>query len=56
MQSFSPRSKGSEPHIRLPSLGVLHQEDKPPEHLALNPRETYFGESQMAMGNRDSTS
>ena len=28
---FSPRNK---PH-RLPSLGVLHQEDEPPEHWAL---------------------
>lgn len=28
MLSFSPRSEGSEPHIRLPSLEDLHQEDE----------------------------
>ena len=27
-QKFSPRSKGSEPNIKLLSLGVLHQEDE----------------------------
>ena len=35
MQRFSPSSKGYEPHMRLPSSGVLQQEDKPKEHLAL---------------------
>ena len=28
LQKFSPRSKGSEPNIKLLSLGVLHQEDE----------------------------
>ena len=34
--SFSHRSESSEPHVRLPSPGVLLiWEDEPPEHLAL---------------------
>ena len=37
-----PRSKGSELHIRLPSLRVLHWEDKTPEHLALKASGTYL--------------
>ena len=47
---ISARNEGSEPHIRLPSLGVLHQEDKPPEHLALKANRAYFQETQRAMG------
>ena len=27
VQKFSHRNESSEPHVRLPSLGVLHQED-----------------------------
>lgn len=27
-------TESSEPYIRLPSLGVLHQEEELPEHLA----------------------
>lgn len=34
-QIYSHRSKNSDPHIRLPSLGGWHQEERPPEHLAL---------------------
>lgn len=37
-QRFSPRIEGSESHVRLPSAGVLHQENEPPEHLALKAR------------------
>ena len=55
MQKSFSRSKGSKPHIRLPSLGILHWEDKPPEHLALKASRAYFPESQSAVGNRDST-
>ena len=32
-QSFFHRSESSEPHIRIPSLGVWHQEEELPEHL-----------------------
>ena len=35
VQRFSHRSESSEPHVRLPSPGVSHQEDEPPDHLAL---------------------
>ena len=34
-QEFSHRSESSEVHTRLPSLEVQHQEEKPPEYLAL---------------------
>lgn len=49
-QSSSPRTKGSEPHTKLPSLGVLHQEDKPSEHLALKTSKSYVWENQKATG------
>ena len=55
IQRFSHRSETSEPHIRLPSPGVLHREDKPIECLALKTSGAYFGESQRTVGNRDST-
>ena len=32
----------SEPHVGLPSQGVLHQEVKPPEHLALKVSRALF--------------
>ena len=51
-QRFSQRSQGSEPHIRLPSLEVLHKEDKFSEHLALKGSGAYFQESQRAIANR----
>ena len=35
MQRFSHRSESSEPHIKLPSVGVQHQGDEALEHLAL---------------------
>lgn len=34
------KEERSETHIKLPRLGVLHQEDKQPECLALKTRET----------------
>lgn len=40
LQSFSTKKKGSETHIKLPRLGVLHQEDKHPECSALKTRKT----------------
>ena len=42
LQSFSSRSEGYEPHIRLPSPRVLHGEDEPPESLALKASGAYF--------------
>ena len=33
-QRITQRSESSEPHVRLPSLRVLHWEEEPPEHLA----------------------
>ena len=35
LQRFSHRSQSSEPHVELPSLGVLHQEGEPSGHMAL---------------------
>ena len=49
----SPRSKGPEPHIRLPSLGVLSSEDEPLGCLALKTSRPYLWGSQRATGNRD---
>ena len=34
-QKFSLRSESSEPHVRLPSLGVWQWEEETPENLAL---------------------
>ena len=53
MQRFSPRSEGSEPHIRLPSLVVLQGEA--PRTLALKAIVAYFGETHRVVGNRDAT-
>ena len=33
LHRFSPRTKGSEPYIRLPSMGILCQKVEPLEHL-----------------------
>ena len=55
LQRFSPGSKGFESHVRFPSPGILHWEDKPPKCLALKASGAYFQESQKAVGNRDST-
>ena len=37
MQRFSHRSKSSEPQVRLLNLGIWHQKQKFPKHLALRP-------------------
>ena len=55
LQNSSPRSEGSESHIRLPSPGDLHQEDELPEYLALKSSRAYIWESWRSIGNRDST-
>ena len=46
-------AKGS--YIGLPSPGVLHWEDKPPECFILKASVPYFWESQRTGRNRDST-
>ena len=48
LQKFCPRSEGSEPHGRLPSLWVLRREDQPPGRLALG--------SQRVVGDGDCSS
>ena len=53
--SFSPRSKGSEHHIKIPSLGVLCREDEHPEHLTWKASRAYIRETQRTMRNRDFT-
>lgn len=54
-QRSSPRSKGFKPYIRLPNLGILHQEDKPREHLALKTSGAQDKKRQRTIGNRYST-
>lgn len=44
------RAKGSEPHIRLPSLGVLHQEEEPPAWVVLKASRPYFQENPLGSG------
>ena len=55
MQSFSPRSKGSESYTEVSSPRVWYKKDKPPEYLALKASRAYFPEGQRAVGNRDPT-
>ena len=43
---LSARNQGSEPHIKLPSLRVMHQEDKLPECLTLKVSRAYFQKTQ----------
>ena len=40
LQRLSHRNESSKPHVRLPSLGVQHWKEEPPEHLALKSSET----------------
>ena len=54
LQKFSHRSESSEPHIRLPSLGVCHWEEDPTEHLALKASGAWVQELHRTGGNRDS--
>lgn len=49
MQRFSSRSEGSEPHIGFPILDILHWEDEPPKHLALNVSRAYSWDNQRAV-------
>ena len=50
-----PRTKGSKPHITLPSLGIPHGKDEQPEHLALKTSVAYVQKNQRTTGNQTST-
>ena len=54
-QKFSHRSESSEPHVRLPSLGVWQQEEELPETLALKASRVWLQEFHRTGGNRNST-
>ena len=54
-QNFSCRSESSEPHARLPSLGVSHWEEAPLEHLPLKACGAWLQELHRTGGNRHST-
>ena len=49
---FPARSRGSEPHIGLPSLGVLCQEEEPPECLTFKANEACKQKSLRAIGTK----
>lgn len=49
---FPARSKGSEPHIGLPSLRVLCQEEEPPECLTLKANEACKQKSLRDIGTK----
>lgn len=53
-QKSSPKTKGSECHIRLPSPGILCQEDEQEECLAQKISRAYVEKSQRAIENRES--
>ena len=42
---FLPRNKGSKPHIKLLSPGILHQEDESPQYLAMKTNRAFFEEA-----------
>ena len=54
-QSFSHRSESSEPHVRLPNLGVWHRDEESLEHLVLKASGAWVQELNGTGGNRDST-
>lgn len=49
------KSKGYKPHIELSILGVMCQEDEPPENLPLKASRAFVQESERAVENRDSS-
>ena len=51
LQKFSSRSKGANPHFRLPSPRVMDQEDAPLENLALEVTCGHVRENWRAVGN-----
>ena len=52
LQSFSHRSDSSNPHVRLPRLGVWHQEEEHPKHLALKAVRPWWQELHGTGGKR----
>lgn len=54
LQGYPLRSKGSKPHIQVPSPGDLHQGDEPPCLSLKNSRAyIHIQESQRVVGNRE---
>ena len=53
-QRFSDRSQTSEPHTRLPSLGVWQWEEGPSEQVALKVSRVWSQESHQPGGDRNS--
>ena len=54
LQRFSHQNESSEPHLRLPSLGVCHWEEEPPDHLALKTSRARLQEIHRTGKNRNS--
>lgn len=55
LQKDSQRREKFKPNFKLSNPEVLHQEDKPPEHLVLHGSGAYVRESQKAGENREFT-
>ena len=54
-QKYTHWSEGSEPHVRLPNLGVQQREEEFLENQTLKASEIWFQDSDRTGGNRDST-
>ena len=52
-QRLTYRSQSSEPHIKLPPVGIWHWEKEPPEHLALKASGVCAQELHKTGGNGD---
>ena len=52
---FSLKSSGSIPQTRVPSPGIIHQENEPQEYMLLKASWAHFQENKRALGHRDST-
>ena len=53
LQRFSHRTEDSEPHVTLPSPGLLPQEDEPPRAFTLKASAAKFQEPHRTGGNGD---
>ena len=54
-QKFSHKSESSEPQVKIPSLGVWHWEEKPPEQLAWEAIRAWVQKLHRTREKRDST-
>ena len=52
-QRLTYRSESSEPHIKLPHVGIWHWEKEPPEHLALKASGAWVQKLHGTGGNGD---